>query len=223
MQLAVGGTTAVIAQARASTDDAQALAQTTLSEIGNQLALTRLLLVIVALAIAIGQIVPYWVGRELRDAPVVVVADTEELGDLDELTIVTEPRRIRHVRSTSIQIEGEDRAERLAGDVVGMRGRRAQHEQRPQVVAAERAGVGRHRRRDPVGDLATLEHPHHLRSERIREPDRTVGVECATVGCHAGHGGPHPPIRERRVVGDVEGDVVARRTTRRRSGSIRRR
>jgi hypothetical protein len=92
VQLAVGGTTDVLAQARASTDDAQALAQTTLSEIGSQLALTRLLLVIVALAIAIGQIVPYWVGRELRDAPVVVVADTDELGDLDELTIVTEPR-----------------------------------------------------------------------------------------------------------------------------------
>ncbi len=92
VQLAVGGTTAVIAKAQASTADAQALAQTTLSEIGDQLALTRLLLVIVALAIAVGQIVPYWVGRELRDAPVVVVADTEELGDLDELTIVTEPR-----------------------------------------------------------------------------------------------------------------------------------
>lgn len=91
VQVAVGGTTAVIAQARASTDDAQALAQTTLSEIGSQLALTRLLLVIVALAIAIGQIVPYWVGRELRDAPVVVVADAEELGDAEVLAIVTEP------------------------------------------------------------------------------------------------------------------------------------
>ena len=83
VQRAVGGTTDVIASARTSTDDALALAQTTLNDIGTQLALTRLLLVIVAIAIAIGQIVPYWVGRELRDAPVVVVADASELSDLE--------------------------------------------------------------------------------------------------------------------------------------------
>ena len=91
VQAAVGGTTEVVAQARTSADDALALAQTTLSDLGSQLAWTRLLLVIVAIAIAIGQIVPYWVGRELRSSPVVVVADRDELGDLDELTIVTEP------------------------------------------------------------------------------------------------------------------------------------
>ncbi len=92
VQVAVGGTTDVIAQARTSTNDALALAQTTLSEIGSQLALTRLLLVIVAIAIAIGQIVPYWVGRELRDAPVVVVADADELDELIEVTDVKEVR-----------------------------------------------------------------------------------------------------------------------------------
>ena len=50
-----------------------------MSEIGNQLALSRLLLVIIAIAIAIGQIVPYWVGRELLEAPVIVVADLDEV------------------------------------------------------------------------------------------------------------------------------------------------
>jgi phage-related minor tail protein len=65
VQAAVGGSTEVIALARSSTADALDLAQTTLSEIGTQLALTRLLLVVVAAAIAIGQIVPFWVGREL--------------------------------------------------------------------------------------------------------------------------------------------------------------
>ncbi len=92
VQVAVGGTTDVIESARTSTNDALALAQTTLSEIGSQLALTRLLLVIVAIAIAIGQIVPYWVGRELRDAPVVVVADADELGEFVEATDVKEVR-----------------------------------------------------------------------------------------------------------------------------------
>ena len=78
-------------QARTSTDAALALAQTTLSDIGNQLALTRLLLVIVAIAIAIGQIVPYWVGRELRDAPVVVVADASELSDIEVTQLHPDP------------------------------------------------------------------------------------------------------------------------------------
>jgi len=87
VRTAVAGSTAVITQAQASTDDAHALAQSTLSEIGNQLALSRLLLVIIAIAIAIGQIVPYWVGRELLAAPVLVVADLDEVGrdDLDEI------------------------------------------------------------------------------------------------------------------------------------------
>ena len=51
------------------------------------LALSRLLLVIIAIAIAIGQIVPYWVGRELLAAPVLVVADLDEVArdDLDEI------------------------------------------------------------------------------------------------------------------------------------------
>jgi methyl-accepting chemotaxis protein len=91
VQTAVGGTTDVIAQARASTDAALALAQTTLNDIGNQLTLTRLLLVIVAIAIAIGQIVPYWVGRELRDAPVVVVADASELDDIEITQVHPDP------------------------------------------------------------------------------------------------------------------------------------
>ena len=81
VRTAVGGTTAVIAQAQTSTEDAHDLAQTTLNEFGNQLALSRLLLVIVAIAIAIGQIVPYWVGRELLAAPLVVVADLDDLPD----------------------------------------------------------------------------------------------------------------------------------------------
>lgn len=87
VRTAVAGSTAVITQAQASTDDAHALAQSTLSEIGNQLALSRLLLVIIAIAIAIGQIVPYWVGRELLAAPVLVVADLDEVGrdDLEEI------------------------------------------------------------------------------------------------------------------------------------------
>lgn len=85
VQSAVGGTTEVIAQARTSTNDAQALAQTTLSEIGSQLTLTRLLLVIITIAIAIGQIVPYWIGRELRAAPVLVVADASELDEIGQV------------------------------------------------------------------------------------------------------------------------------------------
>ena len=75
VQTAVSGTTAVIDQARVSTADALALAQSTLGEIGSQLALSRLFLVIIAVVIAVGQIVPYWVGRELLAAPLVVVAD----------------------------------------------------------------------------------------------------------------------------------------------------
>ena len=125
------------------TDDALALAQTTLSDIGSQLALTRLLLVIVAIAIAIGQIVPYWVGRELRSAPVVVVADPDELGDLDELDD-RHPNRSSPNRTSPnlVQIEREDRAERLARDLVGMGRRRTQHEQR---VAGRRHRGRRHR------------------------------------------------------------------------------
>ncbi len=65
VQVAVSGTTGVIDQARVSTADALALAQTTLGEIGTQLAMSRLFLVIIALVIAVGQIVPYWMGREL--------------------------------------------------------------------------------------------------------------------------------------------------------------
>ncbi len=91
VQTAVGGTTDVIAAARTSTDDALALAQTTLSDIGSQLALTRLLLVIVAIAIAVGQIVPYWVGRELRESPVVVVADADELDDIEVIERRSDP------------------------------------------------------------------------------------------------------------------------------------
>jgi len=91
VQRAVGGTTDVIVSARTSTDDALALAQTTLSDIGSQLALTRLLLVIVAIAIAVGQIVPYWVGRELRAAPVVVVADVDDLDDLEITELRSDP------------------------------------------------------------------------------------------------------------------------------------
>jgi methyl-accepting chemotaxis protein len=89
VRTAVAGTTDVITQAQASSDDAHALAQSTLSEIGNQLALSRLLLVIIAIAIAIGQIVPYWVGRELLEAPVVVVADLDEVSraELHELAL----------------------------------------------------------------------------------------------------------------------------------------
>ena len=91
VQVAVGGTTDVIAQARASTDAALELAQTTLSDIGTQLALTRLLLVIVAVAVAVGQIVPYWVGRELRAAPVVVVADASDLSDIEVTQLHSDP------------------------------------------------------------------------------------------------------------------------------------
>ena len=87
VRTAVSGTSAVLDQAQASSDDAHELAESTLSEIGNQLALSRLLLVIIAIAIAIGQIVPYWVGRELLEAPVIVVADLDEVSrdDLDEM------------------------------------------------------------------------------------------------------------------------------------------
>jgi len=91
VQTAVGGTTDVIAAARTSTDDALEFAQTTLSDIGAQLALTRLLLVIVAAAIAVGQIVPYWVGRELRESPVVVVADADELDDIEVIERRSDP------------------------------------------------------------------------------------------------------------------------------------
>ena len=64
-------------------------------DIGNQLALTRLLLVIIALAIAVGQIVPYWVGRELRASPVVVVADADDLALIDETGIeVVDPELV---------------------------------------------------------------------------------------------------------------------------------
>ena len=88
VRTAVSGSSAVITQAQASSDAAHELAQSTLSEIGNQLALSRLLLVIIAIAIAVGQIVPYWVGRELLEAPVIVVADLDEVtrDDLDEIT-----------------------------------------------------------------------------------------------------------------------------------------
>ena len=89
VRTAVSGTSAVLAQAQASSDAAHDLAESTLSEIGNQLALSRLLLVIIAIAIAIGQIVPYWVGRELLEAPVIVVADLDEIRreDLDEMDL----------------------------------------------------------------------------------------------------------------------------------------
>jgi len=91
VQTAVGGTTDVVAAARTSTDDALQLAQTTLSDLGSQLALTRLLLVIMAIAVAVGQIVPYWVGRELRESPVVVVADADELDDIEVIERRSDP------------------------------------------------------------------------------------------------------------------------------------
>ena len=73
----------------------------------------------------------------------------------------------------------------------------------------ERARVGRHRCGDAVRDLATFQHAHDLRAERVGEPDPAVGVECAAVGRRARRPRPTRDGSRRRVVGDVERDVVA--------------
>jgi hypothetical protein len=55
----------LIAAYRQTARDAMTLAQRSRSDLGGDITLSRVLLVILAVAVAVGQIVPFWVGREL--------------------------------------------------------------------------------------------------------------------------------------------------------------
>ena len=140
VRTAVSGTSEVIAQAQASSDAAHDLAESTLSEIGNQRTLSRLLLVIIAIAIAVGQIVPYSVSATNSSRP---RSSSSPISTRSAVTTSTRspPTSTRSRELTQIakptEINGEDRAEGLARDVVGMRRRQAQDEQCPQIVATD--------------------------------------------------------------------------------------
>ena len=76
----------------------------------------------------------------------------------------------------------------LARDVVGMRRRRAQEEQRGPVVSAERAGEAWRSAFDDVGDLSTLEDADTA-CPCVGDPDRALGVEGDPVGARPSFGG----------------------------------
>ncbi|CAN5490992.1 hypothetical protein BH23ACT3_BH23ACT3_11510 [soil metagenome] len=61
----IAGSEALLDAYRATTADALDLAGTTRDDLGTELARTRLLIVLLGLTFAVGQIVPAWVGREL--------------------------------------------------------------------------------------------------------------------------------------------------------------
>lgn len=56
----------LLAEYRTSAERALALTGGVRSDLGNDVTVSRVLLVIIGLAIAVGQVVPYWIGRELR-------------------------------------------------------------------------------------------------------------------------------------------------------------
>jgi chromosome segregation ATPase len=56
---------ALIDQYRETANEAQALARRSRSDLSGDVTLSRVLLVVLGLAVAVGQIVPFWVGREL--------------------------------------------------------------------------------------------------------------------------------------------------------------
>jgi hypothetical protein len=55
----------LIAAYRETARDAMSLADRSRSDLGDDVTLSRVLLVVLAVAVAVGQIVPFWVGREL--------------------------------------------------------------------------------------------------------------------------------------------------------------
>jgi hypothetical protein len=61
----LAGSEALLDAYRVTTADALDLAGTTRDDLGTDLARTRLLIVLLGLTFAVGQIVPAWVGREL--------------------------------------------------------------------------------------------------------------------------------------------------------------
>ena len=86
-----------------------------------------------------------------------------------------------------------------------------QHEERAPVGTAERTGDAVAARSvHDVGDLAALDHPHEAVGDRRGDPHAVLGVEADAVGV-VGQLGPHPPVGERAVVGEVErGEALAR-------------
>lgn len=103
----------------------------------------------------------------------------------------------------------EDRAFAFAGDLGLVKARCAQDEQGPAVLPAQRAGERRHRCRNTMGDLAPLEDAHHRGTERVREQDPALGVECAPVGGGALDPSPLPSRTEGRVSANLERLICA--------------
>ena len=69
VRTALGGSADVLEEYRAAAADARDLASRTRSDLDGDLLRTRVLIVILGVTVAVGQIVPFWVGRELLLEP----------------------------------------------------------------------------------------------------------------------------------------------------------
>src|SRR5208282_5581325 len=102
--------------------------------------------------------------------------------------------RSRQSRSRHFHLRGFDSSipARTAFLWIGIR--RCRDKQRPPVSAAEHACERVRLHLDPLGDLAALLHPNHLRHRRTRHPDCILGVQANSVGRTVSQLGPSAAI-----------------------------